>query len=694
MIKNKDEKKRDLINRVRENKKFKPEDSEAMTKIVNQQLSDYTVVISESEGITGQIFNGPHGLIRYTKGDKEQTILRYSGSIGPVYKMDESWGLELNINHKKLIIEIDNAVKYIKNRFYLTPGQTQKLQEILLYFVQDNEKAKNYENYFSSPITVDNGIIHVDFAQLDNLDILKKLLDFHPKSSHPDYFLEVFCYDFLAPFHNDLKHIGSSVIQTPLLLAEGTTRGGKTSIPVFFIGRGFDLQKDKFLYGSERIKTQADLNVHANESNIPMICDDIKTAWLDRNKDALKSYVQTGIFADRGKQNGIELNELKGKRSMIFTLNDKYRIDTDLAISNRIFIETFTKLNAERQNKAEFSAFIKSLPSGFMFSLIKELFEGKKITDLYSEIENLEEPVDWLNLGLKKINALCVKYNLATFPLIHTKMGIEKDSNALEVAQAFLGEAERQKSTNYHSKIESDFRIERKNDRLFIYFTAGALKTLNSTLNLKLPYASAIDFINNVKSNIHSVSVENDGRTKNVRIGEYVKSVYCISVPDSERDEEDNGDSNLEFEKQEYPSDEKKSLHNFNIDSLPDGPVKQSLKEEQERAQSTDNKTPNKQTTKEIQKPSKIPKNPKMCCYKIMDHFDAYPDSYFDGSDIILDSYRPIYHKSSSNISYILVKVLIPENLSKQPGNWMKFLVDSQEISQKAFETLSRGDSQ
>ena len=125
MIKNKDEKKRDLINRVRENKKFKPEDSEAMTKIVNQQLSDYTVVISESEGITGQIFNGPHGLIRYIKGDKEQTILRYSGSIGPVYKMDESWGLELNINHKKLIIEIDNAVKYIKNRFYLTPGQNQ-----------------------------------------------------------------------------------------------------------------------------------------------------------------------------------------------------------------------------------------------------------------------------------------------------------------------------------------------------------------------------------------------------------------------------------------------------------------------------------------------------------------------------------------------------------------------------------------
>ena len=148
-----------------------------------------------------------------------------------------------------------------------------------------------------------------------------------------------------------------------------------------------------------------------------------------------------------------------------------------------------------------------------------------------------------------------------------------------------------------------------------------------------------------------------------------------------------------ELENSSDTSKVNEGLDNFNADSLPDGPVKQSLMEEQEQAQSTDNKT-NKQPTQEIQKSPKIPKNPKMCYYKIMDHFDAYPDSYFDVSDIILDSYRPIYHKNSSNLSYILLKVLIPENLSQQPGNWMKFLSDSQEISQKAFETLSRGDAE
>ena len=90
----------------------------------------------------------------------------------------------------------------------------------------------------------------------------------------------------------------------------------------------------------------------------------------------------------------------------------------------------------------------------------------------------------------------------------------------------------------------------------------------------------------------------------------------------------------------------------------------------------------------------KIVKNFQTCYYKITNHFDFYPDSYFDGSDIILDSYKPIYQKKSTSVSYILLKVLIPGKLSQQPVNWTKFLADSQEISQKQFEVLSKGDSQ
>ncbi len=432
-MKTKDEIKKDLLN----NKKLQDENETSITRII-EQMPDQRILISESEGIYGQIFNGQHGSIKYVKGEKEQVIIRFSGGIGPVYKMDTAWGLQLNFNHLKIILTTENAVKYIKNHFYLTPSQTQKLMEILSYYVEDNTGTGNYLDYSPSPIKILDGVIHVDYEIGNNSKILSDLFNFYPKATHPDYFLENLGYNLISPFHNDLKHLGNSVIQTPLLLAEGVTKGAKTSIPVFFIGKGFALPKDKFLYGLERVKTQADLNVHANETNIPMIIDDVKTSWLEKNKDSLKSYVQTGVFADRGKQNGIELNELKGQRSIIFTLNDKYKIDTDLAITNRIFIERFTKFHSGRRNKPLFLKFEKSMPSGFMYSLIRELFDGKKIIDIYNEVENLEDPIDWLNYGIQYINSLCKKYNLPEFPSLKAKKLLDHDTNAMEVAQKLI----------------------------------------------------------------------------------------------------------------------------------------------------------------------------------------------------------------------------------------------------------------
>ena len=640
-MKTKDEIKKDLLN----NKKLQDENETSITRII-EQMPDQRILISESEGIYGQIFNGQHGSIKYVKGEKEQVIIRFSGGIGPVYKMDTAWGLQLNFNHLKIILTTENAVKYIKNHFYLTPSQTQKLMEILSYYVEDNTGTGNYLDYSPSPIKILDGVIHVDYEIGNNSKILSDLFNFYPKATHPDYFLENLGYNLISPFHNDLKHLGNSVIQTPLLLAEGVTKGAKTSIPVFFIGKGFALPKDKFLYGLERVKTQADLNVHANETNIPMIIDDVKTSWLEKNKDSLKSYVQTGVFADRGKQNGIELNELKGQRSIIFTLNDKYKIDTDLAITNRIFIERFTKFHSGRRNKPLFLKFEKSMPSGFMYSLIRELFDGKKIIDIYNEVENLEDPIDWLNYGIQYINSLCKKYNLPEFPSLKAKKLLDHDTNAMEVAQAFIGEWERINDSAQKSKVEHDFKIDEMNSRIYIYFTASAFKTLNSLLALHLPYDSAIDFINNVKSDTNSVCVENEGKTISVRVSKYPKKMFCISIPDSgDNKNNDNEDC-------------------YDLDSLPDGPVKRSLMEEQEA--STDNKAPNNQANQD---------NPDI----------IYRKSQALATDI---SISDVFQRSGYNY-YALDK---SKNDIKGKA-WQSYILKSQEITRKEFETM-RGDSQ
>ncbi len=168
-------------------------------------------------------------------------------------------------------------------------------------------------------------------------------------------------------------------------------------------------------------------------------------------------------------------------------------------------------------------------------------------------------------------------------------------------------------------------------------------------------------------------------------------------IPDPSKNPEgrgtlETGKDNGNTGKQEPETDDEKKEEKPGDEDTVDNPPDNSPAPNKAGQNEANKKEENKEHKSE--KTPRIPKNPKMYCYQIMDHFDSYPDSYFDGSDIILDSYRPIYHKNSSNLSYILLKVLIPDNLSQQPGNWMKFLSDSQEISQKQFEVLSKGDSQ
>ena len=191
------------------------------------------------------------------------------------------------------------------------------------------------------------------------------------------------------------------------------------------------------------------------------------------------------------------------------------------------------------------------------------------------------------------------------------------------------------------------------------------------------------------------------------RINKNLKHCYIISIPNiSEYQEEQGNNTDLtkllklkkETEELGLPTDliEQKIKEIEDISKNQSDPSKNNKGSEikEFETKNTGNSQENQESSQETQKPREIPKNPKMYYYQIMDHFESYPSSYFDGSDITLDSYRPINKRNSSNIVYILVRVLIPEDLEKQPDNWLRFLSDSQEIQQKQFEVLSKGDVQ
>ena len=120
---------------------------------------------------------------------------------------------------------------------------------------------------------------------------------------------------------------------------------------------------------------------------------------------------------------------------------------------------------------------------------------------------------------------------------------------------------------------------------------------------------------------------------------------------------------------------------NSDIDTLPDGPVKQSLIQEREEQEHNAKKKPVKKS---------------IHYYQLNANFDKYEYDFFKGSDIELQSSRTFYYKDSTKIKYMLYQLLMPEEPENTPDGWFSFSrKDGRELeSEKAYNALSKGDLQ
>lgn len=604
-------------------------------------------------------------------------------------------------------LSIEDTVKFLKSEFFLSPEKAQKLMEIVSALVQTEGEKGNFTENFKSPIYVKDKIIHVDYKKYDNYDILSKISKYHNKATNSQAFIGILGWSILAPLHYYLKDMSKVIIQPPLILNEGRTGGGKTSIPNLFLGKGFDMNKKIYFLGMQRVRSDSTLNQHLNKTNLPVLIDDVKPSWLTKNSENFKGYVQVGQFADRGKQNGIEMNEFKGLSSIIFTMNDLYPLDSDSALYGRLLVFRFNQSNSLRKNKGDFNNFVKSLPDGFLLSICKEILDEKETTSIYSEIEKFETPENWANCGIKLINSLCNQYNIPEFPEIKTTLN-DDYSLAEEVSDMFISEWERlensvkeigydkeaMKMQTYRSRIETQFKVEQNNNRIFIYFTGSAFKVL--TAGLKLPYENANDFINNIKST-ESIKVENFGIPKSIRISGFPKKCYVISIPN------DNNNSKEIYDKPETPGNNQvnsKAIENrekADTAGLPPGAVKDELEQynadkewirEHEKELNANDGGKHLETSK--YKPE---------YYQVLKDFDMYNESFFYNSDLICESLRKIPKKGSSETAFVLLKLLIPPGKStKFPEGWNHFITDQRIVrhlhSESEFNALSRGGAQ
>jgi len=327
-------------------------------------LPEYNVVISNTDGVAGYIRNGPEGLIRwvgsYTDREgnikiKQVDVARFSGSIGPVYLIDgEVRGVGLTLNGTKYApMQLLDFYHLIRERLSLTNPLMQKLKEIVDAWAEKAVADGKAIDLRTSPIYVDgNGIIQVEHQHVGDIeDIAIKLRDFHDKATHPLAFRTVLAWALLAPLHDELKRHAdvSRRIQTPSVMMAGKTQGGKTPLGDFYIGKGFKMSKDAYFFPYQTVRTTFTLMKHLGETNLPALFDDLPSDWIQQHKDDLKAYAQTGHFGDRGRPDQT-MQDYRGKRSFIGTVNSSIRVDDDLAASMRIIILRFTEQHRRRKN--------------------------------------------------------------------------------------------------------------------------------------------------------------------------------------------------------------------------------------------------------------------------------------------------------------------------------------------------------
>jgi len=371
--------------------------------------------------------------------------------------------------------------------------------------------------------------------------VLFKLRDYLKYASNPNGYLAVMSWALSAPLHYWMKKYADTIIYVPNIVLAGRTHGGKTSLADVFIHRGFDVNDmGDIMYHVKDIRTSFTLMNALTASNLPAIFDEMDMAFFKAHAEEIKGYASSPRFGQLGTSSQ-SMNRYIGKRSFIATTNIDFDTSMDLAASSRIIVIQYTDENSNKRNMEKYTEFRNSLPPGFMYAIMKDAFDGMNIIDITKRFEGYQDPVEWLDEGLKIINSLCSKYGVPEFPSYH-QLKSTMDTIVYQIAQAMVSEYERMENDMYkRSPLYGDILVESDGKREYVYFTSGAYKQINRIFNYD---TSPVNYMNNIPSD-DMIRVERGGNSFSKKINKYVKRVYCVSL--SNNNGEDTGsDSNVD----------------------------------------------------------------------------------------------------------------------------------------------------
>ena len=519
--------------------------------------------------------------------DISTELVQYYGSIYVCSLEDERIGLTLTFdNDEPKNLAIDEAITYIIQHYGVSPKNKQRLISILRGFAL--QYGKNAPYIPLSPVSVRDGKIDIQFdtSKIPLEGTLIQLHDFLINlASNPGGFLATFSWSLLAWSHYYVKTLSELTVYAPNLVLSGKTKGGKTSLTDIFILKGYNAlgkeQKGNFQYHLQDVSTTFTLMNSLRASNLPAIFDEISMNFFNYHKESIKGYASSIRFGQRGTA-AQNTNKYTGIRSFVATMNDNFDLSMDLALSGRLIVIPFDELNTKRQHRAEFIKFYNSLPPGFMFAILKSLFQGKPIKELTSELEILDMPEKWIEKGVEYINKLCRELKIPEFPQYET-VKTKTETMAYEIASSLASEYDRGYNNQFHnSSIFGEVYVENKSvakrSRRFIFFTGVAFRQIMRNFNYH--FKTATEYLNNIPQG-DDVWVENSGKRKTMRIENQYKKVYVVSVPNWNDDindlDNDRGNSPVN-----PGNGNNSSVVNTTYENIPDGPVKDELVQNKE----------------------------------------------------------------------------------------------------------------
>lgn len=510
-------------------------------RVVIDGDAEYGIIRDSNGNDTGAIIYCKYTTKRDKDGVLVETlsrteVMRYIGKLTRIIRIDdETYGLHLELdNEKPMNLTIDDAITHITRHYSISPSMKQKMVLILRKYVRDNMGSA--EPVSLSDVVLSDGIVKImyDTGKISVKEVLERLLGYIPYASNVNGYISVLSWTLMAPLHYWMKKYTDAIIYVPGMVLSGETKGGKTSLADLFIHRGFGIAPEdigNYLYHVKDIKTSFTLMSVLTESNLPAIFDESNMKFIKEHAEEIKGYSSSPRFGQLGTSSQ-NVNRYIGKRSFIITMNGDFDVSIDLAASNRIMVIQYTKENSKRQDMSKFMEFKNSLPPGFMYALMKDALDGMDIRAITRKFERYQDPVEWINAGISLVNILCKRYGVGEFPM-YSSTGARGDTTVYDMAQAFVSEYARMENDQYkRSPIWGDLLVtrgdDRKDGRIYIYFTSSAYKFINKIFDYD---SSPVNYLNNIPAD-GMIRVENGGRSFTKRMDTYVKRVYCISIPD------------------------------------------------------------------------------------------------------------------------------------------------------------------